>query len=516
MPDTDVPDPVVSVRSSAVVHAPPLPLSPPPARPRDRVTVCVFAAVALGVALRLLAFSADRSLWIDEAMLALNVVERTPAGLLEPLAHNQGAPVGFLLLTKLAVAVFGPTESAFRLVPLLGSAGGLAAFAVVARRLLPGGAAAVAVLLFAVSPSLIGYAGEAKQYSTDVAIAVGLLAMSAGPRRWPLAVGGAVAVWFSHPAAFVLAGLGCALLGRELLRRDRRAALATLGMIAVWLVSFAAVYLLSVRHLGGNRYLADYWDEAFLPLAPHGLKWLADKARAVAALCGWADGPYSGAAGPAVLLVIGGAVALWRERRAELAAMCGVVGFTLTASALHKYPFAGRLLLFLVPLVLLLVARGVWAGVERLAGWWKPLAVALLAVAVAVPLGEGVRQFGTPPRREQLRPVLAHLRQQWQPGDRVYVYGGEGDAGAGPAFRFYTRTDPFPADAVVLGKVCRDDPAGYRDDVKAISGPGRVWVLFSHRHADEEATIRGHFDEIGDRGAEFHADGAAAYEYRLR
>ena len=64
--------------------------------------------------------------------------------------------------------------------------------------------------------------------------------------------------------------------------------------------------------------------------------------------------------------------------------------------------------------------------------------------------------------------------------------------------------------------MCRNNPAAYKTDVDEIPRPGRVWVLFSHRHADEEAVIRGHFDSVGERGEAFHADGAAAYEYLLR
>ena len=72
-------------------------------------------AVVCGIALRLIAFTADCSLWIDEAMLALNIVGRTPTQLFEPLGHNQGAPVGFLLVCKASVSLFGANEFALRL-----------------------------------------------------------------------------------------------------------------------------------------------------------------------------------------------------------------------------------------------------------------------------------------------------------------------------------------------------------------------------------------------------------------
>src|SRR5262245_19193615 len=66
-------------------------------------TGMVVALVLLGIGLRGVALRSDRNLWIDESMLALNLIERSPARLLEPLDWNQGAPVGFLLLVKAAI-----------------------------------------------------------------------------------------------------------------------------------------------------------------------------------------------------------------------------------------------------------------------------------------------------------------------------------------------------------------------------------------------------------------------------
>ena len=50
--------------------------------------------------MRIAPFWLDRSLWLDEAKLALNVLERSPARLFQPLDYEQAAPVGFLLLEK--------------------------------------------------------------------------------------------------------------------------------------------------------------------------------------------------------------------------------------------------------------------------------------------------------------------------------------------------------------------------------------------------------------------------------
>ena len=136
------------------------------------------AILLLGAGLRTAAFAAERSLWIDEAMVALNIVERTPAQLFEPLDRNQGAPVGFLLATKASVEVFGVTERALRVPAFLASLVGLVAFAVGAYRLLPRFAAHLASALFALSPHVVSYAAECKQYSGDAAFAAVLLALA--------------------------------------------------------------------------------------------------------------------------------------------------------------------------------------------------------------------------------------------------------------------------------------------------------------------------------------------------
>ena len=78
---------------------------------------------------------------------------------------------------------------------------------------------------------LISYAAEFEEpYASDASIAIGLLAVALGlleggrsfARMAALAVAGAVAVWCSHPATFVLGGIGSALLLRALVARDRR------------------------------------------------------------------------------------------------------------------------------------------------------------------------------------------------------------------------------------------------------------------------------------------------------
>lgn len=485
-PPVDVAAPIVS---SAVIVTAPAPAPPAARRVRPSPAVLVTAAVVLGVAFRVGVYARNPSLWIDEAMLAVNVVDRTPAELLEPLELNQGAPLGFLWTARAVVAAFGPSEYALRAVPLAAAVAGFLLFVALAYRVLPLAAARLAVVLFAFSPYLVGYAAEFKQYELDAAITVGLLAL--GRRAWEgtasrrdciwLAVGGAVAVWFSHPAVFVLGGVGTALLAT---RRPRgRDGL----VVAAWLVSFAACYLLFLRKLGQNAYLTEFWAGTFLPLPPvrpGDWAWLVHHVVLLFDKPGGFGGDVNTAGLAAVCALIGG-VALARTDRRLLVALAAPFAFALAASAVRKYPFAGRLMLFAVPLALLLVAHGAVVIADRLrdlgrVAWW------LVVVAVCVsPANECNHLRQRPLHAEASREILAQLGREWRPGDRVYVTHG-----AAPAFRYYR--PPVPPEALTLGR-----EGWLRDDLQSLAGAARVWVAASHFRPEDEAAIRAYLDCAG-------------------
>ena len=186
------------------------------------------ALCALGAALRLWQYAAGASLWADEANMALNIVERPLARLLGPLDYRQVAPPGWLLLEKLAVLILGEGEHALRLIPLLGSLAALPLGWHVARRVLPPGLGPpLALGLLATGIPFIFYAAQAKPYSTDVAVALLLVALGLavrldGPgqgRALRLGLAGAIAPWVSYPAILVAAGLLAALIASSLLDR---------------------------------------------------------------------------------------------------------------------------------------------------------------------------------------------------------------------------------------------------------------------------------------------------------
>jgi hypothetical protein len=502
-----------TARTVTVVTAPPEP------DPRwSRVPVGFFVALVLfGGGLRTVALASDRNLWIDEAMLALNIVNRTPAQLFKPLDLNQGAPVGFLLAVKGSISAFGASEWALRLVPFLASLVGLVGFAWLARRLLPPYAALLAVGLFALSPHMISYAAECKQYGCDASIAIGLFALAlallegkGGLGRWlALAAAGAVAVWCSHPATFVLGGIGTALLARAAIARDRRTFITAALTSACWLVSFGACYVLCLRDLGGNKYLTDYWADHFMPMPPThlgDLAWIADHLIGFFGMPAGFGGTYVPLAGFAAVLALIGLRELGRERWPVAAALVLPVGFLLFASGLHKYPFGGRLVLFLTPFAVLLVARGAWALFEAAYEKNQFVALAMLGLLLFSAGWQTQDELRRPMRYEQLNPLLEQLRGEIRPDDPVYVYHS-----AVPAFSFYTRTRALPAGSVTLGNEHPDDTPAYYAELAKFHG--RVWVIYSHPHNHDQTALHTMLDGRGKCQRTITMKGAVAWLY---
>ncbi|MDY7021785.1 MAG: hypothetical protein SWJ54_10560, partial [Cyanobacteriota bacterium] len=83
----------------------------------NRSTTLSIVFVFFGILVRLVQYLHNRSLWFDEANLALNIVNRSYLQLLSPLDNNQAAPPGFLWIEKLSIQLFGNNEYALRLFP---------------------------------------------------------------------------------------------------------------------------------------------------------------------------------------------------------------------------------------------------------------------------------------------------------------------------------------------------------------------------------------------------------------
>src|SRR6185437_1047896 len=185
---------------------------------------------AAGIAARLEQYLFNRSLWLDEALMVLNLLHRSFTQLAKPLDYQLVAPLAWLFAEKLCIRLLGPGELGLRVVAAAGGALAMMLVAMLAWRLLAPRAALVAVALFALSPPLIYYSSELKPYGSDPAACALLWLLGFWALRGrltalkvvSLSLAGAVLFWFSHPILFVAGGFGVAVLAASLGERNWR------------------------------------------------------------------------------------------------------------------------------------------------------------------------------------------------------------------------------------------------------------------------------------------------------
>jgi len=476
--------------------------------------------ILIGIALRVAQFASNRSLWLDEALLALNVLHRSFGGLLNPLDYHQGAPFGFLLLEKLITKLAGGRELALRSLPLGFGILALLTFPRVARSYVSTKAVPVAFSLLALGGPLIYYSSEAKQYSSDVAVTIMLLwvvskveAASFSNRQLVAsALLGCGAVWFSHPAAFVLTGCGVTLLSFAFFRRDWPRLVYLSIVCGLWGLSFAAYYLISLHPLSTDQALLNFWRNYF----PPGPFWsLTSVSFLIDRFFGLFDDPVQ------VLSVVGtacfvmGCARLARRNPIRLWLLTAPLIVAVIAAFAHLYPLGGRLFLFAVPILLMLIGEGVRLLDDSKWRFVQQVQIVLVVLLLAKPVWMDARTLVHPQRPEDIRLAIQYIQSHQQEDDVWFVYHW-----ARYQFLYYSEVYYLQPPAVRIGADCGVDRTCYVADIEELRGQPRVWVLFSHLWVgdglQEEPFFIQQLDRMGVRLDKFQSTGARAYLYDLR
>ena len=485
--------------------------------------------ILLGTALRLRQYLLDRSLWADEASLAVNLVTRSFGGLTQLLDYHQAAPVGFLFIEKLSIVIFGNHDYVMRLFPLL--AGILAVYLMykIARASF-GTFGLFAVSILSLSWWLVYYSSELKQYSSDVMVALLLVYLAINCLKQnvqaknflALGIVGAVVIWISHPSVFIMVGIGLVLVLEKLTRKEYAPWTWILAIGVGWLASFGLEYLVSLRHIVADEYLIDYWRKAYLPTPPWSNRsWYKDTLYSFA-FFPFYRGDNLMAVVTLVFSAIGATSLLIRDRKIALLIISPFV-VAVIASALQRYPLKNRFMLFLIPFALLLMTEG-FRAIYRLLAKWRPdfavLFSGILVLAVIWQVVPNTYEKAVSGQKDDIRPVLAYVAQNRLPDDIVYVFYK-----TDPAFHYYAPFYGLEKGNIVVGV---NDPRkrvalqNFEDDVDKLVGNKRVWFVFSEvvdcpncQPEDTQSFYLDHINKFGAMIDSFKGSGAGAYLYDL-
>jgi hypothetical protein len=450
-------------------------------------TLLSYYVLSLGVFVRLWQLSMNRSLWLDESSLALNILSRNFFELTEPLSGRQAAPMLFLWLMKATTLIADTSsEMSLRFVPFLSGVAALIGFYFCCKEVLSRQGTLIALAFFAFSPGLIDFSAEAKQYSTDVFVSVvitylGFRLISVPSLNTILSsiFIPAVLIWLSYPTPFLLSAIGLVGICQALLRKDKIQVWYLSIAIFIWLVSFILFYLHSLEEIGSRQDLVNYWQEmhdAFMPLVWVGaLFWLAAKAKELLGMP---------ALGPSIIMLpmaLAGVVILaLRDWRQALIVLMPIF-VTVAASATKLYPFADRLILFLIPQVILLVAISA-EGLLTIKWRYVALTLSLLAVSALLlyPIRWSAALVLKPANfeKENFRDVFANVLDSSDCDANIFIY--ESARNHYSYYHLYRGVDREGRAKVVTEPEIRDIVS---------ERPACFWILYAHMPKSQEDTI---------------------------
>lgn len=445
--------------------------------PLGRLLTGTAVLLVIGYALftRFMVYLENHSLWLDESFLAVGVLTTPVSRLFEPpLPYSQSAPTGYLLLVKLIIRMLGDSELALRLPSLIAGLAaplltGIAA-GLVGRSVMWG---CVGAALLLMSPEMLRYAAEFKQYAVETAVSAFLICASVVVVRNPsartislLATIAAVTPWFSLPAGLFIAPV-CGIVLVWALRKVRLPFKLSLGLLSAMTVSYAIYVML----LLAGRLISFEQQRLFLDYFKHDFLVWPTQISEVGPLVGKMVGVF-GVLGPAPIIIVAAlfiaGIAALAARHWPLAAVCGLPWFLLVLAAFGRYPLVPRLILFIAPLLAVGVSVGLAAIQQRRFGWL--LVIPCLALVTAGPFAATLARVLEPYSFHEMRPALEVLARHRSPDDVIYV-----TVNAEPTFNYYARRLRIPVSQTIIAKRELD-----AEQVASIlSQNRRTWIVWS-------------------------------------
>ncbi|CAN0527338.1 unnamed protein product, partial [Laminaria digitata] len=377
-------------------------------------------------------------------------------------------------------------EVGYRAFPFVAALAAVVLAYAIGRRIHSPLAGLAAMLLTGTTYGLTHYAAEIKPYAVDAAVAGGItlagahvLAAPERYQRWGvMLVLGLIAAGTSLPALFVLGSCGIALaLDAWLARRGAKHLVVVAGTGVLWLGAFFAHYQTFIVRstLASSAKASKYWSSGFAPFPPTSLaelRWYPGKFFFFFDSPGGLSIRYLAGA----IFILGIYALLKRKMHLQAVLLFGPTVLAICASALGKYPSVGRLMLFAVPAMMVVVAVGFTELMRQPRRHVRVIALALLLLLVAPGWGRTYAPITQPPRVD-MRHVMAKIAEQRQEGDAVFMAGG----GLATIWDFYGPGLGLPKLYTGVDGLRNFDEAGnypaLRDLAEKCFGHPRLWLV---------------------------------------
>jgi hypothetical protein len=454
--------------------------------------IAIIGIITFGIILRASKYLPAFSMRGDELAVTQNLIDRSAIELMtRPLDYEQAAPFAFVLLIKGLITIFGQSEYVLRLTALVAGCLSLILMHNLLRKTVGKYGNIFALAAFAFGNYLIYYSAELKQYSSDVLIGLILfngfyqhISRETTAKDFLVLAGlGILALCFSYPALFITAAIGTTLFLHYWRDRQRLLWITLTG--ALWAGTFLALYFLLLRHQTQDTYLITFWDNllSFMPMPPwREISWFPKAASGLFFV-------VAGLSSSLLLVIPIYILGLWgflEEGKWQWAlALTIPVGLNVLVSGFQKYPFHGRLILYLLPLIFIVLGKGIDWLINLLGN--RTVANIVYTASIILLLNPVVSTtrtylFDQSFLQDDLKPVLSYMEKNRQDGDLVYLYHY-----VQQPYTYYAPSYHLENLPTVIGQDNSRNARKYDQELSSLPREQRIWFVFSFVH---EARIR--------------------------
>ncbi|MCB0647529.1 MAG: glycosyltransferase family 39 protein [Saprospiraceae bacterium] len=445
----------------------------------------------------------NRSLWIDEAMLAQNIVSLSFAQLFEPLRYYyQMAPIGFLLVEKLFYSLIHSNELTLRLFPFICSMCSLFVLGKIFTLITANKTIRLFGLAFmAISYYNIYYAAEVKQYMTEllgslVMIYLYLIYRKKRP-NYPLVIlgiSGTIFILFANIAVIILFVIGILLIV-EGYANEKKIDKERLLVITTWALAFSAYYILFYFNHPSEAYMKNFWKnvDGFFPYNIFSTSFLRSCYNKFVSVISLTGQGYK-----LIPLMVLGVLFLWRKSKVLSFLLLAPILVHAAMAYLKLYPIFPRLILYFLPVLLILTSLGFQYLLEK----FIKLSNVIYSLMFLLLLYNlfAYTKWGFPIQRQEIKKVMAHLNERIDEDDEILIYHT-----STPAYVFYKdqfeNLDHINAKEVFIGNH-KNDWNLYLNYTKELDE--NVWLLVSEANwvlnADRKSELDMIIDQIIDKG----------------
>ena len=375
----------------------------------------------LGVYLRLKGYLSNSSLWHDECALAWNIKFRSFSDFFGVLKFDQMAPPLFMILTKVLTKIFGFSEYVFRFLSLCFGCAAIPLFYRLSTKVLNKKFnILVAVFLFAINTSMINYSFEFKPYEIDAFLTMACLLFfinfnvekSSLKKCLFYGLSFVLLPWISLASVFTIAS-GFLYIIFQNFKTELHKKAALILPIFVSCLLYLKFYI--INNYAHSGYLLDFWYKnftdrgvkLFIVLLAKNIQYFFDPVKLIL-FC--------------LIFLFLGVIILFKEKSRFVHLSITSIILLIIASYNHLYPFAERLILFLLPIFLLYMVKPL-----DLVCWKNKflsiILIILFALSFYPQIGRTMQFLKAVKfdRKEYPREMMEFMTEKLKPNDIIYV-----------------------------------------------------------------------------------------------